>query len=965
MNKKLLRPEDVYLLAFLIPVMSMLVIFYAKNIYPCGGGTFLRTDMYHQYAPFFSELQYKLKNGGSLLYSWDVGLGINFTALYAYYLASPLNFLVVLLPKTLVIEFMTYMIVLKIGLSGLTSAIYFRRHYRKLNVGCAIFGVLYAMSGYVAAYSWNLMWLDCILLFPLVMLGLERLVKGESPVMYVLTLGLCILSNYYISIMICLFMVIWFLCQQVLQTMSWKERGRFCLRFGLCSLLAGGLAAILLLPELCALQGTASANSSFPDTVKQYFTIVDMMARQMPLVETEQGLDHWPNIYCGAMVFLMLPLYFMNREIPLRRKAVYGALLILFYLSFSLNVLNFIWHGFHYPNSLPCRQGFIYVFLLLAMCYEAYLHRKAVSGQQLGMALGLGCLFILLCQKLITDDAFEWYTFYVSLGLVLLYGLFFYMEQHRRWGYNVLLFALLFTVSIESLVNMAVTSVTVTSRDSYTEDNADVETLVSRVQQEDQSFYRFEKMSRKTKNDGAFMHFPSVSIFSSMAYKSCSELFELLGCEASTNAYSINGSTPLVNMLLSVKYSLYSQEPTAAEARGQYYVDMQGETYLYGTDYSLPLGYLLTEEELNAFDTKAGTPALVQNSLCESLGTSPVLETVLGDFSDSDYSFTVETAGDYYVYVNNKKVKEVKASSDSMEKSFDNVDRGYFLELGWLEAGETVKLSSETSGQKIDCDVYRFDYEALSEVYNVLSESGLTLTKWTDTEVEGTVQAEEDGILMTSIPYDEGWTVYVDGSAVKPEKVKDTFLGISLTAGEHSIRLSFFPKGLKAGMAISGVSLLLFIFLFLWSRKESKKKRMKRSAGRKAREERQSAAEAEGKTEFLPPLDAAYGNGGPLLGPEPELPNIGKSRAKQMRGKRQPEGTKEAEVLQLTPREAVKETLLLQETGAVTGISLSENETEAETADETAAQEAITEPAVKESDAEELDLIDLEEEEKK
>ncbi len=965
MNKKLLRPEDAYLLAFLIPVMSMLVIFYAKNIYPCGGGTFLRTDMYHQYAPFFSELQYKLKNGGSLLYSWDVGLGINFTALYAYYLASPLNFLVVLLPKTLVIEFMTYMIVLKIGLSGLTSAIYFRRHYRKLNVGCAIFGVLYAMSGYVAAYSWNLMWLDCILLFPLVMLGLERLVKGESPVMYVLTLGLCILSNYYISIMICLFMVIWFLCQQVLQTMSWKERGRSCLRFGLCSLLAGGLAAILLLPELCALQGTASANSSFPDTVKQYFTIVDMMARQMPLVETEQGLDHWPNIYCGAMVFLMLPLYFMNREIPLRRKAVYGALLILFYLSFSLNVLNFIWHGFHYPNSLPCRQGFIYVFLLLAMCYEAYLHRKAVSGQQLGMALGLGCLFILLCQKLITDDAFEWYTFYVSLGLVLLYGLFFYMEQHRRWGYNVLLFALLFTVSIESLVNMAVTSVTVTSRDSYTEDNADVEALVSRVQQEDQSFYRFEKMSRKTKNDGAFMHFPSVSIFSSMAYKSCSELFELLGCEASTNAYSINGSTPLVNMLLSVKYSLYSQEPTAAEARGQYYVDMQGETYLYGTDYSLPLGYLLTEEELNAFDTKAGTPALVQNSLCESLGTSPVLETVLGDFSDSDYSFTVETAGDYYVYVNNKKVKEVKASSDSMEKSFDNVDRGYFLELGWLEAGETVKLSSETSGQKIDCDVYRFDYEALSEVYNVLSESGLTLTKWTDTEVEGTVQAEEDGILMTSIPYDEGWTVYVDGSAVKPEKVKDTFLGISLTAGEHSIRLSFFPKGLKAGMAISGVSLLLFIFLFLWSRKESKKKRMKRSAGRKAREERQSAAEAEGKTEFLPPLDAAYGNGGPLLGPEPELPNIGKSRAKQMRGKRQPEGTKEAEVLQLRPREAVKETLLLQETGAVTGISLSENETEAETADETAAQEAITEPAVKESDAEELDLIDLEEEEKK
>ena len=55
--------------------------------------------MYHQYAPFFSEFQHKLRTGGSLLYSWDVGMGVNFAALYAYYLASPLNWLVILCPK--------------------------------------------------------------------------------------------------------------------------------------------------------------------------------------------------------------------------------------------------------------------------------------------------------------------------------------------------------------------------------------------------------------------------------------------------------------------------------------------------------------------------------------------------------------------------------------------------------------------------------------------------------------------------------------------------------------------------------------------------------------------------------------------------------------------------------------------------------------------------------------------------
>ena len=86
----------------------MIIIFIQRGIFPFGEESFLRTDMYHQYAPFFSEFQHKLRTGGSLLYSWDVGMGVNFAALYAYYLASPLNWLVILLcPKKLIIEFMT------------------------------------------------------------------------------------------------------------------------------------------------------------------------------------------------------------------------------------------------------------------------------------------------------------------------------------------------------------------------------------------------------------------------------------------------------------------------------------------------------------------------------------------------------------------------------------------------------------------------------------------------------------------------------------------------------------------------------------------------------------------------------------------------------------------------------------------------------------------------------------------
>ena len=142
------KPSDGLWAAFCIPVVVMIVIFAQRGIFPFGEQSFLRTDMYHQYAPFFSEFQYKLSQGGSLFYSWDIGMGVNFSALYAYYLASPLNWLLILCPKGLVIEFMTYSIVLKIGLSGLTFAYYLRRHCGKDDFGAGFFGIFYALSGY-------------------------------------------------------------------------------------------------------------------------------------------------------------------------------------------------------------------------------------------------------------------------------------------------------------------------------------------------------------------------------------------------------------------------------------------------------------------------------------------------------------------------------------------------------------------------------------------------------------------------------------------------------------------------------------------------------------------------------------------------------------------------------------------------------------------------------------------------
>ena len=128
-----------FLISFFVPVLIMIGIFVQRQIFPFGESSFLRTDMYHQYAPFMNEFMDKLKNGGSLSYSWNVGMGSNFVALYAYYLASPFNWLAILMPQSLMIEFLTYMIVLKIGLCGLTFCWYLSRHFKTRDLGMSFF----------------------------------------------------------------------------------------------------------------------------------------------------------------------------------------------------------------------------------------------------------------------------------------------------------------------------------------------------------------------------------------------------------------------------------------------------------------------------------------------------------------------------------------------------------------------------------------------------------------------------------------------------------------------------------------------------------------------------------------------------------------------------------------------------------------------------------------------------------
>lgn len=810
----------VYLLSFLIPVIILVLIYILRGIYPFGDQCFLRSDMYHQYAPFLAAFQEKLKTGGSLLYSWDIGMGVNFTALYAYYLATPINWILVLFSQKYLIELMSIILILKIGAAGFTFSYYICKRYRTHHPAIAAISVFYSLSAYICAYSWNVMWLDCIWLLPLILLGLERLIKEGKGILYCVSLGLCILSNYYISIMVCMFCVLYFILQMISQPHPWQGWWKKCLRFGLYSLIAGGIGACLLIPEFYALQLTVSGDINFPKKLTRYFSILEMISRQLMLVEPAVFSAHEPNIYSGMMVFLLVPLYAMNPKVNVREKAGKFVMLFLFYISFNLNIPNYIWHGFHFPNSLPCRQSFIFSFLILTMAYEGLRGIRRYTNKDIYSVLGGAVILFLIIEQIFANDKYSYGLVYISILFLCLYGLIAGLYRRRSLSGFTCLCLFFLLVIVEAFVNTEETSVNTTGRTSYVSDNQAITKVLSEAASTDDSFYRVEKLKRRTKNDSAWHHYQGVSLFSSTASAGLATFLGNLGGEESTNSYSYYGSTPFTESILSVKYVLSQEflEDTALRELAAW----EDSTYLYRNKYTLPIAFLIPENLNEDWSVTANNPFLVQNHFADlAADVSPLFTSIDHSITKNTIHIQVETDQQVYAYITSSGGEDYIATfSDvsGMESrealTFNGIKNLYIMDLGYCTAGTTITLTSSDS-ENIQAYIYGLNMSNFESFYSHLADQAMDVTSFDDTHITGTVTAKEDMTLFTSIIYEKGWTVKVDGVEVPITAFQDALVSIPIPAGTHEIEFSFIPYGLPLGILITLISISLLVVIIL------------------------------------------------------------------------------------------------------------------------------------------------------
>lgn len=793
------------LLAFCIPVAVMLAAIVYRGIYPFGDRCFLRVDMYNQYMPFFTEFHRKLREGGSLFFSWHAGLGANFLALYAYYLASPVNWLLFFCPEEYIIEFMTVLIVIKIGLCGLTFAWYLKRHFGTDGYEISLFAVFYALSGFISAYNWNIMWLDCIFLAPVVIFGLEELLYRNRPLLYCVSLGASILTNYYISIMLCIFLVLYGIV--LILPMSLREKGRSLRDFILYSLLAGGLSGAVLLPGILALRATRFDQAEFPQKMKFYFSILDILARHCMNVATEIRNDHWPNIYCGVAVFLFLPLYICCRSISWREKLPRLVLLVFFYLSFSMNVLEFFWHGLNFPDSLPARQSFLYIFLVLILSFEAFRHYGEFSGRQL-IFTGCGALlFLFLCSRAAGSDDFGKSSFVFTMLYLALYSLLLYWYREGSLAKHTAFFLLCCMVTMEAAMNTIETSVPTTSRSRYRADwQANLALLDSLEKQGESGFYRIEEAGRMTKNDGMLAGFPTATLFSSTANEAMCHFYRRLGMSASRVFYSYDGATPLTSALLSVGY-MFSDSLEITDDFHQL-LEKKNGVYLYRNLYTLPLGFMIDPELEETWNMEEGSPVEVQNRLAQALGIrEPLFSPVPAVCKDGEVLIETEDSGYYYIYPEACSTDQITADIDGYEKLYEKVYYPRILEIGWCDKGSSVKLTQSgdrrDAQNKLQVSVYRLDQYTLRRMLHRLGSCPMELAEYSDTYVSGMVDVKEPGLLATSIPAEDGWSVSVDGQQAELRLFGGAMAGVMLSPGRHEVTFAYRPPGLAAGLVMS------------------------------------------------------------------------------------------------------------------------------------------------------------------
>ncbi|MCR5485069.1 MAG: YfhO family protein, partial [Clostridiales bacterium] len=628
--------------------------------------------------------------------------------------------------------------------------------------------------------------------------------------------------------------------------------------FGLASVAAAFLAAFALIPTYFVLKNCSATSDNWPADIKFYFSIFDFLANNLAAIEPtirSSGEDVLPNVYCGILTLVLVPLYLLTKSISVKEKTLSVLMLGIFYFSFNINYVNFVWHGLHFPNDLPYRFSFIYSFFILTLAFKAFVRIKELSGKEVFLS-GLGVVgFIVLVQEIGSknvDDA----TVLTSLAFAVVYTLILILFRNKKFQYSAMALLLLCCVISESAIANTDHYSMSQKKADYCGDYDDFTAIKSDLDAYDGGFYRMELTDLRTRMDPAWYNYNGVSVFSSMALERLANLQSHLGVYGNyINSYTYYPQTPVYNAMMSLKYLMKKTSDEDLENADIYKRIFANDTFeAYKNEYPLSIAYCVgsaledwEHEDSNPFDVQSDYFKKATGITDDVFTEIPItdvdynnIEEFYSGFETGDFSFyktdsnssgsvsvtlTPMKTENCYLYVKSRSVDSINVSGDFFDKS-QNIDEAYILDLGVCEKGSTIAVDipfkDDDSSGSLVIHACGINMDTFRRGYNILKAGQLNVTSFKDTLIEGTFTAKKSGLLYTSIPYDEGWSVKIDGKTVGKEnyvRIGDSLIGIKVTAGTHTLTMKYMPKGFLPGSALSVVTLTALIAIYVISKR--------------------------------------------------------------------------------------------------------------------------------------------------
>ena len=781
-------------ISFFIPICILILSFFYNDFF---SKSILISDLSSQYYHFLYKYIEIINGNGNIFYTFDFGLGTSMFSIFVYYLMSLSNIILFFLSYENLYLYILLIVIFKIGLCGLTMFQFLKYHFK--NNYLLIFSTAYALSAFILSNYFQMMWLDNYVLAPLVFLGIDKIIDKDKPLLYGVTLFLSILNNYYMGVILCLFSLIYYIYKCLIINKKLSNLKTFIIT----SILSGLMTMfthLVALKEIIELNRINKFEFGFSTDFAKIISSL-FIGNEMESVVNYT----YPKLYLGLLITILLFTYFFNLKIKKREKIFSLIILILFTIILIFQPFNIIFHAFSNPIGFNFRYVYLMNIFILYMSCKCFENIKSVPKIYFLLYI---YIFVIACFIVFITNNNSIYFILLSLFFVILYSLMFYFFKFKKIIY-IIFFIELVLNSLFIYSNFE----TLESPDKLI--NSNILNLVNDIKKQEESiFYRmdFINLGMKTNDNFLYDYYSASTWLSTIKYDEL-QFLKKLSYNTGINSYHFKNND-ILNSILGIKY--YADKDGNDKVIYEF-----NDMKIYKNENALSLGFLVD---------KNAKEKLVCNNSYDCLDT--ILSMMTNDYTEiyerlnvvkkEKFEYIIENNDDLYIYFESKYNKEANFEILLNDEIIWN-SNSYVYDIEKNIKLDGILKNKYKIGDKIvikindfnktlyntNVDMYNYNYSIFEKKINQLKNNQLDIIEFKENYIKGNVEGE--GVLFLSIPYNDNWHIYVDGKEEVTYKLFDMFLGVDISAGEHTIELVYKIDSFKLGVVISVVSTIIFI----------------------------------------------------------------------------------------------------------------------------------------------------------